>query len=140
MDVTGEALLYDEIRLRGGPIGSKVCNRWSSLKKEKSHVVDYRRRFNHFVAARLFRPEYQLQLPTNRQLDPYPARDCGHSHRFAAAGDREFLNRRRIDWKGRPVWLPLYTPCIKLNFQRCNTIIEGLKGFQGEFLWKNAMK
>jgi hypothetical protein len=67
-----------------------------SLKKEKSHVVDYHRNSNHPVAARLFRPEHQLKLPANRRLDPYPARDCPHPHRFEAVGDRELLDPRCV--------------------------------------------
>ena len=44
--------------------------------------MDYHRNSGNLVAARLFRSELKLKLPTHRQLDSYPDRSRRDTRRF----------------------------------------------------------
>jgi hypothetical protein len=94
MDVAGEGLLYAELECK-------------SIKKEKSHVVDYRCNSSHPVAARLFRWKHKSKFPEDRQLDSHAARHCHRPDRSERVGShlglRQVENRR-----GGLLWPPLH--------------------------------
>lgn len=65
-----------------------------NCSKGESHVVDNHRNSAHPVGARLFRAEHQPQLPANRQLDPYPARNRDNSVLPTDARDNQPVGSR----------------------------------------------
>ena len=82
-----------------------------SLKKEKSHVVDYHRNSNHPVAARFLGWKHQPKLSENRQLDPCFDRYRRHPHRFETIGDRRVLDFRLAIVQVDAAFLAVAPPC-----------------------------
>lgn len=52
--------------------------------------MDHHRNSCNLVAARLFRSEHKLELPTHRQLDSHPDRSRRDSRRFEPG--RDYIN------------------------------------------------
>lgn len=57
--------------------------------------MDYHRNSGNLVAARLFRSEHKLKLPTHRQLDSHPDRSRRDTRRFEPG--RDYINLRFVE-------------------------------------------
>ena len=89
-------------RMRLGSVCCRMSYRANSIKKEKSHVVDYHCNSGNPVAARLFGWKHKSKVPENRQLDSHSHRYCHHPNRSERVGDH--LDSRFVEkQKRRPI-------------------------------------